>query len=63
MPANNNICQGISKFPVSDWQKLCCIWENDQDFGDFEETLCQRKLLEMIIFSWNKQISQISKWK
>ena len=46
MAAKNNICQGISGFSIWDQQKFCCLWDNDQDHGNFEEPLYQGKLFE-----------------
>ena len=46
MSANNNIWQGVRKFSIGGQQNFCYVWEKSQDFGKFEEPLCQGKLVE-----------------
>ena len=43
---NKNICQGVCKFGIISIWPICCIWDNGQDFGNSEESLCQGMLFD-----------------
>ena len=43
---NKNICQGVCKFGIIDKWRNFCIWDNGQDFGNFEESLRQGMLFD-----------------
>ena len=43
---NKEICQGICKFEIIGKQKICCVWVNGQEFGCFEESMCQSMLFD-----------------
>ena len=45
-PGNKDICQGACRFESIVKWKICCVWDNDQDFGNFEESLCQGMLFD-----------------
>ena len=50
MSGNNNIRQGVSKFKIIGKWRICCVWDNGQDFSNFEESLCQGMLFD--VKSW-----------
>lgn len=40
--ASNNISQRFGKFGTAVNWKICCVWANGQNFGNFEESPSQR---------------------
>ena len=59
---NKNVCQGACKFPIIGKWKICWVWDNGQDFCNFEELLCQvchvmqkhESVVEKGVFALNK---------
>ena len=43
---NKNICRGIQKYGIISKLQICCVRDNNQDFGNFEESLVQDILLD-----------------
>ena len=37
----------VCKFVIIDKWKICCVREDGQDFGNFEESLCQGMLFDI----------------
>ena len=37
---NKNICQSVCIFGIIGKWKICYVWDNSQDFDNFEEFLC-----------------------
>ena len=54
--------QGACKFGIIGKWKICWVWDNGQDFGSFEEVLCQvchvmqkhESAVEKVVFALNK---------
>ena len=46
MSGKNNICQGVWKFGIIGKGRICCVWDNGQDFGNFEESVCQGMIFD-----------------
>ena len=44
---NKNICQVVCKFGMIRKYKVCCVWDNVPDFGNFEESPCQGILFDI----------------
>ena len=38
---DKKLCQGVCKFGITGKWKVCCIWENGEDFCNFEKSLYQ----------------------
>ena len=37
-PGNKNFCQGICKIEIIGKRKICCMWNNEQDFDNSDES-------------------------
>ena len=47
----HNICRGVCKFGIMVKWRICCAWDNGQDFGNFEGPLCKGVLFDTITWT------------